>query len=103
MENVLVKTEEPLYSIERDGENGLVSINLYADDLRTANVGDYWSINPQDLDEQTEPYSWLVTVTVIYTDIDGILLKETQENRGGKEVRIVWITVHNMHISSDLD
>lgn len=76
-------------------------IGLYANDLRTAKVGDSWSCTDQDCYPNRQ-YEWQVTVTVVYKDADGVLLKVHDDGPtyydydGEPEIRLVWITVHDM-------
>ena len=89
--------EKPLFKHEGCCPEFGQSICLYAADLIAAKVGDKWSCSDQDRYPNRE-HEWWVTVTVVYTDEDGVLLKVKNEEPAcyGHEPRIVllWMTVH---------
>ena len=88
--------EMPVYSYSGccrgryDGDEDTY-IDLYADDLRNAKVGDSWSCSDQDQYPNMSRF-WRVTVTVIYKDETGVLLRQSSTEYGIEER--VWVELH---------
>lgn len=97
IENLNYIEEEPLFEYEGCCPEFGQSIRLYAADLIAAKVGDSWSCEDQDCYPNRE-HEWWVTVTVVYADEDGVLLKVKNEEPAcyGREPRIelMWVTVY---------
>lgn len=98
--NIDYIAEEPLFEYEGCCPEYGQYIGLYANDLRAAKVGDSWSCTDQDCYPNRQ-HEWWVTVTVVYKDADGVLLKVHDDGPacccdGEPEIRLVWITVRDM-------
>ena len=93
---VRINREMPVYIYsgccrgEYDGDEDTY-IDLYAGDLRNAKVGDSWSCSDQD-QYPNGSHFWYVTVTVVYKDETGVLLKQSSTEYGIEE--LVWVELH---------
>lgn len=85
--NVKVIKEGPLYRFEGYCDFEETGIELFASDLRNAEIGDMWTCWDSDEGEK-----WKVTVKIVYKDDTGCSLIRINDGVGA--VESMWIEIH---------
>lgn len=93
--NVELVREQPVYVNYGWGKNREGDLVLYARDLHEAEVGTHWTARDGTYVEQ-EWIPWVKTVTVIYSDDNGVLLRIKSYDPYDEEVVIemVYVELH---------